>query len=420
MASTKAKGVCRNSFAPDIQPDVNFSASGGRGSGTLGCATVAPPLVSGWLPSECDSFRALYIHVPFCKRRCLYCDFATEAVDPLSPAIGRYVEDMVLSIRRASREGLLGHVETVYLGGGTPTFVGQKALAEILYTLSLSLFLTDQVECTIEANPDSLTLPLVRDLWALGANRISVGVQSFDDAELALLGRVHDADAACRAVELAHDRFSNVSVDLMCGIPGQTLATFERSLRTAIDLGVSHVSVYPLTIEEGTPFDRMVDAGELSDVDADFQADCMELASEVLSDAGMERYEVASYAKPGFACRHNKAYWTGVSYLGLGPSAVSMAQSAHERVRVQDGEVVERLDAAQMLAEDLMLGMRMTCGIGPDLLESARIVFPEFEAAVQVLVDKALARWEGVRFVSTKQGWLCGNELYGTLLDLAP
>lgn len=367
-----------------------------------------------------EPYRSLYVHVPFCARRCYYCDFATQAVEPGSPAIRSYVEDTVLAIRRASREGLLGKVETVFLGGGTPTFIGQAGLAEILYTLSLSLHLTSEVECTIEANPDSLTVPLVRDLWALGANRLSIGVQSFHDSELRTLGRIHDAAAAHRAIEAAHDRFDNVSIDLICGIPGQSANSFHDSLNMAIELGASHVSVYPLTVEDRTPLACMVNAGTLDGIDEDFQAQCMEQAAGVLEAAGYARYEVASYAKPGYACRHNQAYWTAVPYLGLGPSAVSMAQSSRERVRVQDGEVVERLDAAQMLAEDLMLGMRMTQGVGPDLLDQASLVFPELPATIDTLCSRGLARMEHGRLAPTVRGWLCGNEMYGQLLDLAP
>ena len=365
-----------------------------------------------------EPYGALYIHVPFCKRRCLYCDFATEAVEQDSPALRSYTDEMILAIRRAAKQELLGQVRTVYMGGGTPSFLGQKYLTELFYTLSLSMHLTDEVECTMEANPDSLNAPLVRDLWALGVNRLSIGVQSFNEDELLALGRIHNACQAREAVEAAHERFENVSIDLMCVIPQQTLDSFEQSLRSALELGVVHISVYPLTIEEATPFGRMLDAGDLEDVNSDFQADCMELAERVLGEAGFARYEVASYARPGFECRNNRAYWTGVPYLGLGRGAVSMKQNAQERVRFDSQGEIERLNAAQMLAEDLMLGMRMTCGVGPELLEQARHVFPAFDTTLEELITQELVAWEGERLVPTKRGWLCGNELYGAFLNL--
>ncbi len=172
-----------------------------------------------------DPYRALYLHLPFCVRRCGYCDFATSAVPADAPEIDAYVEDLCLQIRRKAKEGELGALETVYLGGGTPSHIGLARLSMLLYTLSLSMHLTPEVECTMEANPESLTERMVRDAWALGVNRLSIGVQSFDDAVLAVLGRAHSADDARRAIEAAHTRFENVSVDLMCGIPGQGAET---------------------------------------------------------------------------------------------------------------------------------------------------------------------------------------------------
>lgn len=177
--------------------------------------------------------------------------------------IDAYVEDLCLAIRRKSKEGELSAIETVYLGGGTPSHIGMSRLSMLLYALSTSMRLEPNVECSMEANPESLTPNMVRDIWALGVNRLSIGVQSFDDKVLETIVRAHDAQAACRAIEAAHERFTNVSCDLMCGIPGQSTESFERSVSRAIELGVSHVSVYPLTIEPRTLFDRMVLSGEL-------------------------------------------------------------------------------------------------------------------------------------------------------------
>ena len=313
-----------------------------------------------------DPYKALYLHLPFCVKRCAYCDFATAAVPAGAPEIEAYVEDLSLQIRRKAKEGELGAVETVYLGGGTPSHVGLAGLSMLLYTLSLSMHLTDEVECTMEANPESLTERMVRDIWALGVNRLSIGVQSFDDDVLRTLGRAHSSDDARRAIEAARTRFENVSVDLMCGIPGQSAESFEASAREAVRLGATHVSVYPLTVEPHTPFDAAVLAGELEEPDDDVEAAHMQIAARVLDSEGFERYEVASYARPGFACRHNIAYWTGVPYLGLGRSAATMTQNAQRRMRVKDGQVTDDLDSRQMVAEDLMLGMRMTAGVSDE------------------------------------------------------
>ena len=367
-----------------------------------------------------DPYGALYLHIPFCRKRCDYCDFTTNAVSLDDAIVRTYVENMVMEIRKAGKSGELSRVRTVYLGGGTPSYLGQKYLTEILYMLGLSMNLTADIEVSMEANPDSLTVPLVKDLWALGVNRLSIGVQSFDDDVLRTLGRVHDAQAAIDAIEAAHERFENVSVDLMCGIPGQTLEGFLADVQRAVDLHVKHVSIYPLTIEPGTPFAKMVRRGKMPDVDEDLQADMMEAAARLLASCGMRRYEVASYAYPGFECRHNIAYWTGVPYLGIGHSAVTMTQNGQRRMRVRDGVVVDDLDRPQMLAEDLMLGMRMSDGIDDELVARAGEVLEGVGDALVRLEAAGLIRREGERWVPTERGWICGNELYGELLDLAP
>ena len=379
-----------------------------------------------------DPYKALYLHIPFCVKRCGYCDFATAATERDSPVIDEYVESLVLQLRRASREGKLGQIETVYLGGGTPSHIGMGRLSMLLYALSTAMHLEPEVECTMEANPESLTAPMVRDIWALGVNRLSIGVQSFDDEVLRILGRAHDAEAARAAVRMAQERFRNVSVDLMGGIPGQSLASFEASVREAVALGVTHVSVYPLAIEPHTPFDRAVMRGEMPEPDDDVEAACMEAASRILEEAGFIRYEVASYARPGFASRHNTAYWTGVPYLGLGRSAATMTQNAERRMRVQDGQVVDDLNARQMAAEDLMLGMRRANGVSDAQVTAAAAVIDGADAgspggevrsvaeAFAELSALGLVEHAGGRWRPTERGWLCGNELYGRLLDLAP
>ncbi len=367
-----------------------------------------------------DPYRALYIHVPFCVKRCGYCDFDTEALPADSPKVDDYIDDLVLQIRRQAKAGELGSLETVYLGGGTPSHVGLSRLSLLLYTLSLSMHLVPEVECTMEANPESLTERMVRDVWALGVNRLSIGIQSFDDQVLGILGRAHTAEDARHALAAARTRFENVSVDLMCGIPGQSVESFEESVREAIRLGAVHVSVYPLSLEPHTLFDAAVLSGELAEPDDEVQAEHMKRAEHILSAAGFARYEVASYALPGYACRHNIAYWTGVPYLGLGRSAVTMTQNSERRMRVRDGLVTDELDPRQMAAEDLMLGMRMTEGVSDDLVARASRLLPAVGPVFERLEAQGLVVHEAGRWRPTEHGWLFGNDLYGALLDLAP
>ncbi len=366
-----------------------------------------------------EPYRALYLHIPFCKRRCRYCDFKTSAVGAASPLLDEYTQRLVSDIRRASRNDELGSIETVYLGGGTPTYLGNARLSSILYALSVSMHLTPEVECTVEANPDSLDERMVKDIFALGATRVSLGVQSFHNEMLQFLGRIHSSDQAKRAIETAQLRFENVSIDLMCGLPGQTAEQFRSDLEQALSLGVKHISVYPLMVEEGTPLEQLVSSGRVV-VDEDAGADLMLVAAEVLQNAGMRRYEVASYAYPGYESRHNSAYWTAKPYLGLGDGAVSMRQNQLERQRVENGEVVESLDPFQMAAEDLMLRMRMSDGVPFDMLETSAILLPEAPAAFRKLEADGYVAQCGDAWVPTEKGWLFGNHLFGELYSLAP
>ena len=267
-------------------------------------------------------YRALYLHIPFCRAKCLYCDFDSRALTgcALEEAIGAYCEGLSAQLDAHGNAGELSEVETVYVGGGTPSLLGVRLVGLVDYVRAYC----EPVEFTCEANPESFTLDLAQALRAAGVTRISLGVQSLNASELKAIGRIHSAEQAMLAVAQAKAAGFSTSCDVMCGLPGQTLDTFAETLRSLVTLNPDHVSVYPLQLEEGAPLARMEEAGDVEVPDEDFQAQCMDLAAEVLKEAGYERYEVASYAKPGHRCRHNIAYWTGRPYLGLGRSAASM------------------------------------------------------------------------------------------------
>lgn len=267
-------------------------------------------------------YRALYLHIPFCRAKCLYCDFDSRALTgcALEEAIGAYCEGLSAQVDVHGNAGELSEVETVYVGGGTPSLLGGRLVGLVDYVRAYC----EPVEFTCEANPESFTLDLAQALRAAGVTRISLGVQSLNASELKAIGRIHSAEQAMLAIAQAKAAGFSTSCDVMCGLPGQTLDTFAETLRSLVTLNPDHVSVYPLQLEEGTPLARMEETGEMEVPDEDFQAQCMDLAAEVLEEAGYERYEVASYAKPGHRCRHNIAYWTGKPYLGLGRSAASM------------------------------------------------------------------------------------------------
>ncbi|MDO4437091.1 MAG: radical SAM family heme chaperone HemW [Coriobacteriaceae bacterium] len=386
-------------------------------------------------------YRALYLHIPFCKAKCAYCDFESRAVGEgraFDAAVAAYVERLAGLIDQYGRAGKLAQVETVYIGGGTPSLLGQR-LPRVAERVRLYC---DPVEFTCEANPESFTPELASGLRSVGVTRISLGVQSLQSGELRAIGRIHTAERALEAIALAKQTGFSTSCDLMCGLPLQTAASWCDTLARTVEADPDHVSVYPLQLEDGTSLARREEAGEVVVPDEDFQAACMDAARELLEAAGYERYEVASYAKPGHRCRHNIAYWTGKPYLGLGRSAASMKMrhlgsdpkwcilGERERfVQLDDaGEQFEReiLTAREAVAEDLMLACRMTDGISAELLKrAAAVIAPDaLERACGLAVSRGLARWspstsQRRALVPTHAGWLEGNELYGIFWGLA-
>lgn len=395
---------------------------------------------------------ALYLHVPFCARKCAYCDFASWATRTGDPLMADYARALESQVDEVASLGLLEGCETAYVGGGTPSLLGPVALGSLVEKV---VRVVAPSELTCEANPDSLSDDVLSALVESGATRLSVGVQSLCDEELAILGRLHDAELACDRVRAAVASGFDVSVDLMCATPGQTDKSWTETLAGVGSLGVSHVSVYPLMIEEGTPFDARYAAQDCPWNAEEVQASRMTQAQLKLESLGFSRYEVASYAWPEKACRHNIAYWTGVPYLGLGTGASGMltlegylrlatrcprlpsAPVGTRRVRLTvetpraqlaaDPNLaalsfsLEFLDESQAAAEDLMLGARLVAGLGSDLVEHARDALgPSLDETLEGLLKDGLLAERGGRLAPTEWGWLLGNELYGRLWELAP
>lgn len=400
---------------------------------------------------------ALYLHIPFCAQKCFYCDFSSWSTRQDDNRMKNYVKALKHQLDEAAQLGLLAATKTVYMGGGTPSLLGHDAADLAQHVLAL----TQPSEFSIEANPDSLYDDLLANLSKGGVTRISLGVQSFNDNELKRIGRIHSADLAYGRVLAAKERDYDVSVDLMCAIPEQTESSWEYSLSRFISLGVDHVSVYPLTIEDGTALAKQTQDKDTPWNTYDVQADRMQAASKMLQAAGFVRYEVASYARNQKSCKHNKMYWTGESYLGLGTSAASMLtapeydmlaeqnaslparpqEAARARLVVLDSPRkiaegtslfstefdVEFLTHREAVAEDLMLHARLMEPISPALLAESDLVFGAsrlqdvFDACVQDgLLDCVYADvLNGAKtYRPTEKGWLLGNELYGRLWDL--
>ena len=316
--------------------------------------------------------RALYLHVPFCVAKCRYCDFYSVAHDPA--AAGAYVAAARAELD-ARRDCLAPPLASVFVGGGTPTTLGAEPLGELLATFRA--LIDEHTEVTVEANPAALGGGLGPAMLDAGVNRVNLGVQSFQDDELGVLGRAHLADEARRALAtLRAAGFRNVGLDLIYGIPGQTGGSWQASVDEAIAMGCEHLSCYALSFEEPTPLAADLRAGRVAEMPDALQEQCYRHAVAACERAGMEHYEVSNFARPGRACRHNLTYWHNEPYLGIGPGAASYldgvrrtnrpdvaAYAAAALAGCNPPATEERLTGAAAMAETVMLALRMTDGL---------------------------------------------------------
>ena len=361
--------------------------------------------------------RHLYIHIPFCLQICPYCSFYKDIAgpgkaDPLVEAI----------IREAELFGNPCAPRTVFIGGGTPTALSVTQLERLFAGLQRHLDFTDTDEFTIEMNPATVTARKAELLCGFGVNRVSMGVQSWDPHLLKLLGRVHDANQVRRSFAILREAgFDNLNLDLIYGIPGQSLAQWEESIRQTVDLQPEHISAYCLTYEEDTEFFDRLTRGEFRE-DAESDAGFFERGVEMLSAAGYGQYEISNHARPGRECRHNLAYWEGADYLGLGPSAWSTigerrwqnapdtaayVQAVQAGVRPLRNE--EILPAATREAEKIAFGLRMNAGIDP-----ARLA--ERHELITGLRVEGLLEDHGRRVRLTPRGRLLADEIAAELM----
>lgn len=286
---------------------------------------------------------SLYIHIPFCVRKCHYCGFYSTNY---SPQLSEYYIQALAKEAYSSRDGYSRDIDTVYVGGGTPSVLAPDQVMNIIEMLRRNFRIQSGGEFSIEANPNSLTPVHLAMLREQGVNRISLGVQSFSDALLGTLGRLHTAEQARNAFHSIREHgFNNVSIDLIYGIPGQSQSEWADTLHHGIGLNPEHISVYCLSLDEGSLFKKECEAGKLSLPDEDVAADQYELAVNTLKRAGYEHYEISNFSRPGFACRHNLNYWKRGEYLGLGPGAWSFISGSRYKNIADVQEYNKRLEA---------------------------------------------------------------------------
>ena len=390
----------------------------------------------------------LYVHVPFCKTKCPYCDFNT--YQGIEGQMGAYLEAVTTELRLWG--SALGHprVRTVFFGGGTPSYLPDGDIEAILQAASGSFTIDSKAEITIEANPGDLDEVACRGLLRQGVNRLSIGVQSLDNGLLQLLGRRHSADGAIVAFQTARDAgFDNVNLDLMYGLPHQTVAQWDDTIRRLAELAPEHLSLYALTLEEGTPMRLWADQGKIPEPDPDLAADMYGMAQQVLGDAGYHHYEISNWAKPALESQHNLIYWRNEAYLGVGPGAHSRlgdyrfwtvlapreyAGGAAEWSEVStpewtafgEGELgqartvdgCELIDSDTACAETMFLGLRLLDGL--DLTQASAAMALDlaarYDSEIKELLNLGLLRREGDIIRLDPSAYLIANQVFTRFL----
>ncbi|MCA1577871.1 MAG: radical SAM family heme chaperone HemW [Acidobacteria bacterium] len=366
------------------------------------------------------SSTGLYIHIPFCRSRCSYCDFATGLYD--AELANRYVSAVVNEINSSSVAG--AHVDTIYFGGGTPSLLEPAQLDRILSALRDRFDVAPDSEITLEINPGSVNEAKLSGFRQLGINRASFGAQTFDDRELAKLGRSHTAADARRTFhDLRAAGFDNVSFDLIAGLPGQTFDGWQRNVDEALALAPEHLSFYLLEVHSGTRLAQHIQRGLQPEPDEDLAAVMYEWMLGRASEAGYEHYEISNLCRPGFESRHNTKYWTGEPYFGFGCSAHSYdgesRRWSNERDALKYVELIERasspiiekqfLTDRDVKAENLFLGLRLMRGVSRDLCK-------DYETDLERFREAGLLELDGDCVRLTRSGALLSNEVFSAFV----
>jgi oxygen-independent coproporphyrinogen-3 oxidase len=364
----------------------------------------------------------VYLHIPFCKSRCSYCDFATDVYRDAG-GVERYVSALCNEIAIFSGERTL--IDTIYFGGGTPSLLRAEQVEKILSAVRLKLQVAGDAEITMEMNPATVTAETLREYKNLGVNRASFGVQTFNDRDLKLLARGHDANDARQTFELLRKTgFENVSFDLIAGLPSQSLKDWKQNLDEAVAMRPEHLSLYLLEVHEGTPLAEQVRSGRRPMPDEDLAAEMYETMIDTLAAAGYEQYEISNFALPGFASRHNTKYWRLEPVYGFGVSAHSFdgrERYANERDTAKYVELIENSDSAEVTRESIdaaseyvFLGLRLNEGVdsseyrkrfGIDLAE-------KYHSEIKKLTENGLVDQSGNRLTLTRKGMLFSNEVF--------
>ena len=381
----------------------------------------------------------LYIHVPFCIKKCAYCDFLSAPAGEEERQ--RYVETMIKEIQGYRKKYQEYCVTTIFVGGGTPSVLSGEQIKEVFNALRASFVIDAQAEITIEVNPGTVTEEKVEAWMQAGVNRISIGLQSVNDEELQMLGRMHTYKDFLNTYHLLRDKgFNNLNIDLISAIPGQTLESWKKTLSTVAELEPEHISAYSLIVEEGTPFYTIYGEGGADDnlesmvqplPDEETERFIYEETEMILQKYGYDRYEISNYAKPGYACRHNEGYWRRVNYLGVGLGASSLIENQRFRNfstydtymdAIQNQklfhEEVESLSVTDEMEEFMFLGLRMMSGISREVFQKkfGKKIETVYEKQIQQLKKDGLIEFVENRIRLTKRGIDISNYVFEQFL----
>ncbi len=369
----------------------------------------------------------IYIHIPFCKSRCSYCDFATD-VYKNDEVVERYADALCSEILNSKFE-IQNSADTIYFGGGTPSLLKPDQVEKILEQVHAKFEISDDAEITMEMNPATVTPETLAAYRSLGVNRASFGVQTFDDRALKLLARGHDADDARNTFAMLRDAgFDNISFDLIAGLPGQTMQQWQQNIDEAIAMSPEHMSLYLLEIHAGTPLAEQLRSKRQPTPDPELAADMYELMLDRLAAAGYEQYEISNFSRPGFESRHNTKYWMLDPVFAFGVSAHSFdgtQRYANQRDTAEYVIAIENTGTADTMREDIdlasefvFLGLRLDNGIdlsdytrrfGVDLLE-------KYGIEIDALIDAGLIEIESGQMCLTRKGKLFSNEVFAVFV----
>ena len=386
-------------------------------------------------------YQAIYVHIPFCKQKCLYCDFASYACFG-EREMRAYTDALRHEIEvRVEEATNVASGATIYFGGGTPSVLPTDCLERIVSTLKSCGFWQKPAEATIEVNPGTADVNKLKRMREAGFDRISFGVQSLQDAELKTIGRIHNAEEALIAIDMARTAgFRRISCDLIYGLPGQSLASLKDTICRLTKTGIEHMSVYGLIVEEGTPLERLVTSGRMVLPDEDIAADMYELVQRLLAEAGFERYEISNYAKNGQYSRHNTVYWQYHPYIAFGAAACGMEKALRRTAastvpeyiaaaqaltsanwRTSELYTSESLTIQQQLEEFMFMGLRRAAGA--DLAEArARFgvdVWQRYQKELAPYIAQGLVGYEvaAERLYLTPAGMELGNQIFAIFIN---